>query len=124
MAIQRTSFGGVLYFTEKGTEFLNLAEEIDPSGQAIAIKVTGNLRSDVRYDFSDEMMLCLAMKMDIVLDLENLQRISNACMTALLDIQQSVDQMGMGSLTLKHVPKPIYKALDSIGLTDLLMIAE
>lgn len=124
MAIDRTTFDSVTHFIENGNEFLSIAETFDPSGNTVEFKIAGNLRSDVRYDFSDEMMLCIAMKKDIVLNLENLDRISNACMSAMLDVQQSVDQMRRGSLTLKSLPKPIYKSLDSIGLTDLLMIEE
>ena len=45
-------------------------------------------------------------------------------MSVLLEIQQSIDQLGCGSLTLVKVPKDVYRSLDSIGLTDLLMIEE
>lgn len=124
MAIERTTFGGVTYFTENGKEFLSIAETAEPSGKTVEFSIAGNLRSDVRYDLSDEMMLCIAMKKNIILNLENLEKIANACMSSLLEVQQSIDQMGIGSLTLRSVPKPVYKSLDSIGLTDLLMIED
>lgn len=122
MAIDRTTFGGVTYFTENGKEFLSISENTDPSGKTVEMSLAGNLRSDVRFDFSDELMLCVAMKKDIILNFENLEKIANSCMSVMLEVQQNIDQTGMGSLTIRSVPKVIYRSLDIIGLTDLLMI--
>ncbi len=122
MAIQRDTFNGVTRFQEKGTEFLSFTETIN--GADVTLAPSGELRSDVRYDLRDELMFCVTMKKDVKVDCENLKRISNSCMSVLLEIQQSIDQLGRGSLTLTHVPKEIYRSLDSIGLTDLLMIEE
>ena len=124
MAIIRDTFGGVTRFSDGNGEFLSLPETISAADPTAVLAPAGDLRSDVRYDLRDELMLCVAMKKDIRLDLEKLERISNSCMSVLLEIQQSIDQLGCGSLTLLKVPKEIYRSLDSIGLTDLLMIEE
>ena len=124
MATVRDTFGGVTRFSDGNAEFLSFTETLGDGKSPVVLAAAGDLRSDVRYDLRDELMLCVAMKKDIVLDLEKLDRISNSCMSVLLEIQQSIDQLGCGSLTLTKVPKPVFKSLDSIGLTDLLMIEE
>ena len=124
MATVRDTFGGITRFSDGGEEFLSFTETISADAPGVTMALTGALRSEVRYDLRDELMLCVAMKKDILLDMEKLERISNSCMSVLLEIQQSIDQLGCGSLQLTKVPKPVYKSLDSIGLTDLLMIEE
>ena len=124
MATVRDTFGGVTRFSDGGKEFLSLKESLSAEGSEVTLALEGALRSELRYDLRDELMLCVAMKKDILLDLEKLERISNSCMSVLLEIQQSIDQLGCSSLTLLKVPKEIYRSLDSIGLTDLLMIEE
>ncbi len=124
MSIERYTFGGVTRFTEGGSEFLSFTEELKSEEKTAVLAVSGSLRSDVRYDLRDELMLCVAMQLEIRLDLEKLEKISNSSMSVLLEIQQSIDQLGCGSLTLVKVPKDVYRSLDSIGLTDLLMIEE
>ena len=124
MATGRDTFGGVTRFSDGSGVFLSLQESL-PAGENTAVLTPeGDLRSELRYDLRDELMLCVAMKKEILLDLEKLERISNSCMAVLLEIQQSIDQLGCGSLTLCKVPKEVYRSLDSIGLTDLLMIEE
>ena len=124
MSIERYTFSGVTRFLEGGSEFLSFTEEMKPEEKLVTLAVAGSLRSDVRYDLRDELMLCVAMQLEIRLDLEKLEKISNSSMSVLLEIQQSIDQLGCGSLTLVKVPKDVYRSLDSIGLTDLLMIEE
>ncbi len=124
MATVRDTFGGITRFSDGNSEFLSFTETVSAADATAVLAAEGDLRSDVRYDLRDELMLCVAMKKDIMLDLEKVDRISNSCMSVLLEIQQSIDQLGCGSLTLTKVPKPVYKSLDSIGLTDLLMIEE
>ncbi|MBR5095248.1 MAG: STAS domain-containing protein [Oscillospiraceae bacterium] len=124
MTIERYTFGGVTHFSEGGKEYLSFTETVAPDSARVDIAVAGTLRSDARYELRDELMLCVAMKKDIYLDMDKLERISNSCMSVLLEIQQSIDQLGCGSLTLRALPKEIFRSLDSIGLTDLLMIEE
>ena len=122
--IERITFNGVTSFYQGGTEFFSLTETLDPQGSGARLEAAGELRSGVRYDLRDELMLCAAMGKDIELNMAKLTRISNSNMTVLLEIQQTIDQIHRGSLTLRALPKEIYNALDRIGLTDLLMIED
>lgn len=122
--IERTTVDSTTFFTESAAEILRIDEKISEDRKSVQFDISGSLRSDIRYDLRDELMLCAAMKMDILINMSGLTHIANSCMSVLLEVQQSIDEMNCGSLSLKDLPKEIYNALDSIGLTDLLMILD
>lgn len=122
--IERTTVDSTTFFTESAAEILHIDEKISEDRKSVQFDISGSLRSDIRYDLRDELMLCAAMKMDILINMSGLTHIANSCMSVLLEVQQSIDEMNCGSLSLKDLPKEIYNALDSIGLTDLLMILD
>ena len=88
----------------------------------VCVQVVGSLRSDTEHFFQDELIALSTVGKDIVIDCEGLRYIANACQIALLTVQQRIDSMNKGSLTLRSVPPDIYADFAKTNLHELLMI--
>ena len=90
----------------------------------VTVILEGSLRSDVVYDFQDEMVTLALFGLDLKLNFSAVTYLSSACAKALLEIQQKMDSIGKGSLVLLKIPEVILKELESTGLSELLMIED
>ena len=88
----------------------------------VVMALSGSLRSDTDLSFRDELVALTSVGKDIVVDCENLQYISNACQMTLLSVQQQMDSLRRGTLTIRNLPPEIYKEFEKINLDELLMI--
>lgn len=120
--IQRSMQGNELILSVNGQQVLSMAEELQED--CLLITAGGAVSSDVVHDFQDELVALATVGKDIRLDLAAVTYLSNAAMQALLQVQQQMDSMERGSLTLIHVPKEILTDFSRIGLDELLMIED
>lgn len=90
----------------------------------VKIKLDGSLRSETAYDFQDELTALAILGMDLQLDFEKVTYLSAACVQVMLKLQQKMDDIGRGTLTLVKLPETIYAELQSTGTSELLMIEE
>lgn len=120
MALTR-SFGEDSWtLSDRGEEILTVQETV--SDREVLVAVKGSLRSDTEQYFQDELVALSTVGMDIVVDCKELTYIANACQLALLTVQQKMDDMGKGTLTLRNVPREILADFEKTNLHELLMI--
>ena len=101
---------------EDGNALCWIKENLAPAG-AIA-ELGGKLRADTAYVFQDELNALASVKMDITLDLSQVEYLSNAHIQAFLAVQRSVDQKGK-ELILKNLSAQAKAALDAVGVAAL-----
>lgn len=112
----------VMILSEDGKQLLEMKEVLD--GNRVQISLNGSLPSSLVHDLQDELIALSTVGKDLFVDLSGVTYISNACRQALLYVQQQMDSMGTGSLTLQKLPDEIYREFEKIGLTELLMIED
>ena len=122
MRLRRKMEGDVLCLMDGETRVLSMQEVQDPDTKVITVTVTGDLKNDTVHDFGDELLALAGFGQEIILSLEGVGYISNMAMRALLDVQKRLDDLGRGSLTLQRVDPTVLKAMESTGITELLMI--
>ena len=120
MALTRNYGEDSWSLSENGEEILTVQEII--SDREVLVNVSGSLRSDTEQFFQDELIALSTVGMDIIMDCKELKYIANACQLALLSVQQRMDGMGKGTLTLRNVPQDILKKKKKTNLHELLMI--
>ncbi len=120
MALTRTYGQDSWTLSDGHEEILSVHETM--SEKEVTVTVSGSLRSDTEHYFYDELVALSTVGMDIILDCKDLRYIANACQIALLSVQQRMDQMGRGTLTLRNVPPNILADFEKTNLHELLMI--
>ncbi len=84
--------------------------------------VSFSLRRDTEHWFNDELVALSTVGMDIYVDCQDIRYMANACKLALLSVQQKMDSMNRGTLTLRNVPPELYEDFEKTNLHELLMI--
>ena len=105
---------------DSGQTIVTIKETIEEN--TVRVQVSGSLRSDTEHYFQDELIALSTVGKDIVVDCKEIQYMANACQLALLNVQQRMDSMRRGSLTLCNVPPEIYADFEKTNLHELLMI--
>lgn len=105
---------------EGGEAVVTIIETMEDN--VVRVQVVGSLRSDTEHFFQDELIALSTVGKDIVVDCQGIQYMANACQIALLTVQQRMDSMNRGSLTLCNVPPSIYADFEKTNLHELLMI--
>lgn len=105
---------------DNGQTIVTIKETIEDN--TVRVVVSGSLRSDTEHYFQDELIALSTVGKDIVVDCKDLQYMANSCQLALLNVQQRMDSMNRGSLTLCNVPPSIYADFEKTNLHELLMI--
>ena len=122
MSLHRIVEGDTLILKDGEQEVLSMGEAAD--GNAVTLTLRGMLRSDTLHDFQDELIALTTLGMDLIVDFEGVTYLSTACQQALLTVQQKMDNLKKGSLTLIKLPPNIYEEFEKTGASELLMIAE
>ncbi len=120
MALTRTYAQDSWSLCDNGETIVSVKETVQEN--QVLIQVTGSLRSDTKHSFQDELIALTSVGKDIVIDCQGIQYMANSCQLALLNVQQTMDRMHKGSLTLRNVPKNLYADFERINLHELLMI--
>lgn len=105
---------------DDGQTIVTVKETIEEN--TVRILVSGSLRSDTEHYFQDELIALSTVGKDIIIDCKDIQYMANSCQLALLNVQQKMDSMNRGSLTLCNVPPAIYSDFEKTNLHELLMI--
>lgn len=93
-----------------------------PREQAMVLKLTGEMVSDAVYTLQDELESYLSLGIRVELDFSEVTFLSTAGQEMLLNVQQFSEDIRRGELRLVHVPDPIYRELDSLNITEHLLI--
>lgn len=111
---------GALEF-RRGEDIL-LSVQPQPKEQAMVLKLTGEIVSDTVYTLQDELESYLSLGIRVELDFSQVTFLSTAGQEMLLNIQQFSEDIHRGELRLVRVPDAIYNELDSLNITEHLLI--
>ena len=120
--INRKLEGDSTFFYENDSLILTMVETDTEDGILMTLK--GDLKKDTANPILDELNDFSMVNVKVTVDFKDVTSISAAVMNALLDAQQQIDQLEQGELVLRSIPDPIYREMDKIHLTELLMIEE
>lgn len=120
MGLKRTYAQDSWSLCDGGQIIVTVKETIEEN--TVRIQVSGSLRSDTEHYFQDELIALSTVGKDILIDCKGIQYMANSCQLALLNVQQKMDSMNRGSLTLYNVPPAIYADFERTNLHELLMI--
>jgi len=118
--LNRKVEGEHIVFTDGAAHVLTMTEKETEEGVLISLK--GSLRSDVAHDFQDELIAMTTVGANVILEFQDVTYVAPSVQHSLLIVQQKMDAMGMGSLTLRKMPAEIYREFEKSGEADLLMI--
>ena len=102
--------------SENGETLCGIRESI--SDKTATLSLVGKHRADTAYVFLDEAKALVSVGMSIVLDLSEVQYISNAHLKAMREIQRSVDKRNQ-QLVLQNLSAEARAALDAVGAAPL-----
>lgn len=111
---------GALEF-HRGDERL-LRSQPQPREHSIVLKLTGEIVSDTVYPLQDELESYLSLGICVELDFAEVTFLSTAGQEMLLNVQQFAENVRGCEMRLVHVPDAIYDALDSLNITEHLLI--
>ena len=122
MELKRKTVDGVLCLMDGKNIVLAMEEKQEE--QTLTIILKGNLRSETLHSFQDELSALASFGLDIVLECKEVSYISAACVDALIRIQQKMDDVGKGSLTILDLPEEILSEWKMKGINQVLMVEE
>ncbi len=102
-----------------GPETVLIMEETPVEG-GVHIRFEGQLRSEVAHDLQDELIAFITSRMPVTVDMEQVTYIANAVQEVLVSVQQCVESMGVGGLTLEKLPGHILEEFENTGIIDCL----
>lgn len=118
--LSRKIEGENIVFTEGAAHVLTMTEKETDEGVVISLK--GSLRSDVANDVLDELIAMTTVGADVFLEFQDVAYVAPSVQHSLLIVQQKMDSMKKGTLTLRKMPDEIYREFEKSGEADLLMI--
>ena len=111
-----------MLFFEGGKKVLSIQESEKES--CILMEIDGELRSETAYDILDELVAMATVGANVLVDMKKVTYITSSTMQVFLTVQQEMDTLGKGSLTLQGLPEAIFTEFNRVGLTELLMIED
>ena len=90
--------------------------------EGILMTMMGALRSDIANDLLDELIAFTTVGANVFIDFEKVEYLSSTMQHVFLRVQQKMDAMGKGTLTLRKLPPNIYHEFEKTGASELLMI--
>lgn len=103
------------------TKIFLVINEAEADG-SILMTLVGELRSDVAHDLLDELIAFTTVGANVIVDFEKVTYIASTTQHVFLRVQQKMDSMGKGTLTLIKLPHNIYQEFEKTGASELLMI--
>ena len=112
--------GDSICFFDSSSNFLTIQEE--EKEDSVLLTIAGELRSDVAHDLLDELIALATVGVNIRVDFGKVTYITPTVQHVFLRVQQKMDSMGKGTLTLRNLSQTIYHEFESTGTSELLMI--
>lgn len=106
--------------SDAGSRILTVKETIEENEANVVLN--GSLRSDTLFFFKDELTALATVDVDVIIDCSELKKISNVCQKALIEVQQLMDSIRRGTLTLTKLPESILQDFEASGAAGSLMI--
>ena len=107
-----------IVFYDGASSILTIYEK--ETGKNIVLEMNGELRSDVAHDVLDELIALATIGANVVVDLKEVTYIAPTTQHVFLRVQQKMDAMKKGSLTLKGFSEALYREFERTGVSELL----
>ena len=112
-----------IHFQQDGTDVLTMSETLDEKTGRLQIILSGRMNHNTIPGFYDEVFALISVKEKITLDMSELTYIDPSGITALVNLQQQIEQKDPEEfLLLTSVPEIIEESFKRVGATDLLVI--
>lgn len=118
--LNRKIEGDSIVIYDGQTSILTIFEQEMDSG--VVVKLVGELRSETVHDIQDELVALITVGANITVDFTEVTYIASTAQHLFLRVQQKIDDIGRGVLTLQNLPAPIYQEFEKTGTSELLMI--
>ena len=109
-----------IIFSEGANVFFSVEEK--ETDQGIQLVLSGEMRSNVAHDILDEMIALTTVGANILVDFGKVTYISPTAQHVFLRVQQKMDEMGKGMLTMAGLSDEIFQEFERTGASELLMI--
>lgn len=120
--LERKIEGNSIIFRNGPITVLSIDEIQTDSGITMTLK--GELRSDVAHELLDELTALATVGVSIVVDFSDVTYITSTILDVFLTVQQLMDSMHKGALTLRKLPEEIYREFEKTGTSELLLIED
>ena len=115
--------GDTIRYAEDNKEFFSIKEKYLIGDKSASMELNGELRSDLRDEFADEMLMFLLNGMDLTIDMASVTYISKTCQMEIVSANRKKKESGArGKLTIINVPQDIYSEFEKIHLTKTVRI--
>lgn len=94
--------------------------EEDLKNGVFVIKLHGEIKNEVAYEFEDELMAVLLVCKKVELDFRNVSYVASMALNTLLKAQQMIDERKNVSMSITGVSDNVLKELKKAGFMNLL----
>ena len=120
--LDRKIEGNSIIFRNGSATVLTIEENETDNG--IVMVLNGELRSDVAHELLDELTALATVGVSIVVDFAGVTYITSTILDVFLSVQQIMDSMHKGSMTLCKLPGEIFDEFERTGTAELLQIED
>ena len=113
---------GILEIVKDDKVVMSLSEKMD--GDAMVIKVFGELVNEVSHEFEDELMAAFSVCDTVKVDFSETKYIASIAMRALLNVQQIIDENDNAALIITALSPKVKEVFEESGFMDILCIEE
>ena len=100
---------------------LSISEELSDDGTMV-IKLAGEIKNTVAYEFEDEVMAALSVCKKIELNFEKVSYIASMALKSLLSIQQIIDETDDSDMILTDISPQVMDIFNESGFLEILEI--
>lgn len=100
---------------------LSISEELSDDGTMV-IKLAGEIKNTVAYEFEDEVMAALSVCKKIELNFEKVSYIASMALKSLLSIQQIIDETDDSDMILTDISPQVMDIFNESGFSEILEI--
>ena len=114
--------GDTLAITNEDKVIISFSEKFVDNEMHIV--VSGEIKNEVAHEFEDELMAALSVCNIIKLDLSKVTYIASIAMSALLSVQQIIDENDEASLVIINLSAEVREVFETAGFLDIFRIEE
>ncbi len=122
MALKRVVTDDRINLMEDDKCILSVTERIEDG--KVAIKLEGGMRSDTEHELLDELVAFSTLGLNIEINMSGVEYISAAAQQVLLAVQQKMDELGRGSMSILGLTPVLREEFEKTGLSELLLIED
>lgn len=88
--------------------------------EVFTIKLSGEMKNEVVYEFEDELVTALLVCKNVELDFENVSYVASMALKTLLSVQQMIDERNNVKMSIIGISDNVLKEFKKAGFMNLL----